>query len=239
MIRRAFTLIELLVVVAVIGILSALSLPALQRARHSANGAVCLNNLRQLGLGAQLYWSDNDHNPFQYKIGSANNGDIYWFGWIERGAEGTRAFDVTQGILYPYVRDSVRTCPQLNYALADFKLKATGAAYGYGYNFRLSPVPNQASLKMNSVPRPADLAVFADAAQVNTFQAPASPDHPMLEEFYYISPDEQTTHFRHNNSALTVFCDGHVAAQKMDAGSLDDRLPAANVGRLPADLLIP
>jgi prepilin-type N-terminal cleavage/methylation domain-containing protein/prepilin-type processing-associated H-X9-DG protein len=237
--RRAFTIVELLVVVAVIGILSALGLPALQRARRSANGAVCLNNLRQLGIGAQLYWGDNDQNPFAYKLGSTNNGDIYWFGWIERGAEGTRQFDVTQGVLYPYVRDAVRVCPQLNYAMAEFKLKARGAAYGYGYNLNLSPVPNQPVVKMNTIVRPADLAVFSDAAQVNTFQAPASPDHPMLEEFYYISADEPTTHFRHNGSAITAFSDGHASAEKMEQGSLDDRLPDANVGRLRTALLKP
>jgi prepilin-type N-terminal cleavage/methylation domain-containing protein/prepilin-type processing-associated H-X9-DG protein len=237
--RRAFTLIELLVVVAVIGILSALSLPAIQRARRSANGAVCINNLRQLSLGAQLYWADNDNVSFQYKFGATNNGDIYWFGWIERGAEGQRRFDVTQGVLYSYVRDSVRTCPQLNYAMADFKLKARGAAYGYGYNLHLSPTPNKPIVRMNSVARPADLALFADAAQVNTFQAPASPEHPMLEEFYYINATEPTAHFRHSASALTAFCDGHVASQKMEPGTLDDRLPNANVGRLPARLLLP
>lgn len=237
--KRAFTLIELLVVVAVIGILSALSLPALQRARRSANGTVCVNNLRQLGLGAQLYWSDNDNAPFQYKLGATNNGDVYWFGWIERGAEGQRRFDVAQGVLYPYVRDSVRTCPQLNYALAEFKLKARGAAYGYGYNFHLSPVPNTPPVKMNSVAHPSELALFADAAQVNTFQAPATPERPMLEEFYYINATEPTAHFRHSASALTSFCDGHVAAQKMEPGTLDERIPTANVGRLPSRLLLP
>jgi prepilin-type N-terminal cleavage/methylation domain-containing protein/prepilin-type processing-associated H-X9-DG protein len=237
--NRAFTLIELLVVVAVIGVLSALSLPAIQRARRSANGAICVNNLRQLGLGAHLYWSDNDNMPFQYKLGPTNNGDVYWFGWIERGAEGERRFDVTQGVLYPYVRDSVRTCPQLNYAMAEFKLKARGAAYGYGYNLHLSPTPNKPIVKMNSVARPTDLALFADAAQVNTFQAPASPEHPMLEEFYYIDATEPTAHFRHSKSALTSFCDGHVVAQKMEPGSLDDRLPNSDVGRLPSQLLLP
>jgi prepilin-type processing-associated H-X9-DG protein len=61
----------------------------------------------------------------------------------------------------------------------------------------------------------------------------------MLEEFYYIDATEPTAHFRHRDSALTVFCDGHVAAQKMEPGSLDDRLPNANVGRLPSGLLLP
>jgi prepilin-type N-terminal cleavage/methylation domain-containing protein len=236
---RAFTLVELLVVVAVIGILSSLTLPAALRARRASHSAVCLNNLRQLGAATQLYWADNDNNPFPYKSGATNNGDVYWFGWIERGVEGQRRFDVSQGLLYPYVRDSVRKCPQLNYSLAEFKLKATGAAYGYGYNLHLSPAPNLLKLKMHSLARPSDLALFADSAQVNTFQAPASPENPMLEEFYYVNSSEATAHFRHRNVAMGTFGDGHAASQKMEPGSLDDRLPTANVGRLPARFLIP
>lgn len=238
-IARAFTLIELLVVIAIIGVLAALSLPSLRRARQAANNAVCINNLRQLGMGAQMYWTDFDQKPFPYKAGATNNGDIYWFGWIERGAEGQRQFDSKQGALYPYVRDGIRVCPQLDYSLAEFKLKARGAAYGYGYNLHLSPAPNQPKLKIIDIKRPASIALFADAAQINTFQAPASPENPMLEEFYYINANEQTTHFRHSKFAEVVFIDGHVNGERPAEGSLDARLPNANVARLPEASLVP
>ena len=65
---RAFTLVELLIVIGIIAILVAILLPALARARESANRAACLSNLRQVYTAFDIYALNNhDEVPLGYR----------------------------------------------------------------------------------------------------------------------------------------------------------------------------
>ena len=237
--REGFTIVELLVVIAVVALLAGMLIPTLSKAREAAQRTQCLNQLHQLFLASQLYWDDHEGRTFRYRQGAVGDGVLYWFGWLQNGAEGMRTFDGAQGALGPYLKGSpVQLCPAFASRGAHVKLKASTLSYGYGMNLHLSPAP-AASLKIDSITEPARIVWLADAAQINTFQQPASESDPRLEEFYYVNATETTAHFRHRGQAEAVFVDGHASAQQAAPGTWDTRLPRERVGRLEERSLIP
>ena len=95
--RRAFTLIELLVVIGLLALLMGLLLPALAKARASANVTLCKSNLRQMVLAFNAYATDQHGfmppNSVPLPLGQTD----WWFGWTDNAFPLlNRALDPTQ-----------------------------------------------------------------------------------------------------------------------------------------------
>src|SRR5439155_19470225 len=97
----AFTLVEVLVGLAIIAILAALLLPALSSAKAKGKQIGCANNLKQLGLGFQVYAADNDGRLPQNTPLSQGN-DSWVAGNMKAAEDATNQVFIRQSRLFPY-----------------------------------------------------------------------------------------------------------------------------------------
>jgi prepilin-type N-terminal cleavage/methylation domain-containing protein/prepilin-type processing-associated H-X9-DG protein len=230
--RPGFTLIELLVVIAVIGVLAALLLPALSRAKSSAQTTVCINNLRQLQLAWGIYADENEEQlpynaPWFLPVPSTTN----WVGGLmtyETESIGNPADSTNTALLLqaprsqlgPYVKSyGVYKCPgdrswiklgeQVFPRVRSYAMSAQMGNYGFGGQ----ESEWGAFTRKDQIGRPT--WVFIDTHEDSIT------DGAFIFPYGYLAPYARWASLpgsRHNGSGVLSFSDGHVEGHKWRDG---------------------
>lgn len=213
---KGFTLIELLVVIAVIAVLVGLLLPTLTQAEAAAKRAKCMSNLKQIGVGIQVYVEDENARlpgplwfgqPFEYSYQNTNNLPFYLRSYLGTSSLGEQpAF--SRFFLCPgYDAYGPKAAPPAEHVAIivnrniDPSTKAIVRAFGYpkrGRNARLEP------LLISQIAR------YGPPSEVGSLWDADKPNSPEQENPWYAQLPRQPVHGHYRNH---LFFDGH--AQKV------------------------
>jgi prepilin-type N-terminal cleavage/methylation domain-containing protein/prepilin-type processing-associated H-X9-DG protein len=218
--KRGFTLIELLVVIAIIAILAAMLLPALARAKGTAQRTACLNKERQWGLAMLMYTQDDDEfipRESETPDGSslmnwaqvvASDGGSVWYNALPRSIRLKGAADYLTDKPAFYTRDSLFHCPNAPFT-ATMPLDSF-VYFSTAMNSKLI-TGGALTIRINSIKLPSNTVIFlenrlAGEPMVDGNQAKSDLGQPSSYASRFAA--------RHAKSGNLVFADGHAAPYK-------------------------
>ena len=210
----AFTLIELLVVIAIIGILAAMLLPVLSKAKAKAHQTTCINDIKQIGLGTLMYVDDNRGIfPGSGSVGTFGPQPDDWIFWQASRQIQQSVIAVAMG---GRMNTNMFRCP------ADRSPRAGADPYNYSYsmpsgvdasgNHGITSVPGY-PFKQSGVKRPVEKLMVAEE-QTTTIgpeaSNPGSAGGQVADDGrFQLGSNDLTS--RHAKKAEITFADGHVA----------------------------